>query len=340
MSQGKKRKNSGRVTLADVAKLAGVGSMTVSRALRTPDLVSTGLREKIDAAVAQLGYLPNKAAGALASSQSDIVAVILPSLTEFATNEIVLALKSVLEPAGYQLIFTASNYDSQEEEKQVRALLQHSPAALILPGTAHTSQTLKYIENISLPVVELSALTLTPVHINVGVDHHASAYQLTKFLYMKGYRHIGFIGAYTNFGRFAMRLAGWQKAMIDHDMASHRLVLGLSEVSFSVGAELLMDTLARWPDLDAVICSHSELAAGLILEANKQGVKVPEQLAIATFEDPNLCNTLQPSLTTVDIPYADVGTQAAEALLQALIAGNRDKVVKSLGFRVKTRAST
>ena len=340
MTQGKKRKNSGRVTLADVAQLAGVGSMTVSRALRTPDLVSPILREKIEAAVSQLGYLPNKAAGALASSQSDIIAVILPSLTEFATNEMVLALKSVLEPAGYQLIFTSSNYDALEEEKQVRTLLQHSPAALLLPGTPHTEQTLKYISNIKLPVVELSALTHHPVHINVGVDHHASAYQLTKFLYMKGYRHIGFMGAHTNFGRFAMRLAGWQKAMLDHDMASHRLVLGLAEASFSIGAETLTTTLARWPDMDAIICSHSELAAGLILAANKQGVKIPEHLAVASFDDPNLCTTLQPNLTTVDIPYAEVGLQAAEALLQSLNQGTREQVVKVVGFRIKTRAST
>ncbi|MFO6425129.1 LacI family DNA-binding transcriptional regulator [Motilimonas sp. KMU-193] len=340
MSQGRKRKNSGRVTLADVAKLAGVGSMTVSRALRTPELVSEGLRSRIDAAVAQLGYLPNKAAGALASSSSDIIAVILPSLTEFATNEMMLALKSVLEPAGYQLIFTASNYDSMEEEKQVRALLQHSPAALILPGTPHTPQALKYIKNINLPVVEISALTHAPIHINVGVDHHASAYQLTKFLYMKGYRQIGFIGAYTNFGRFAMRLAGWQKAMLDHNLASHRLVLGLPQASFSVGADCLISTLERWPDLDAVICSHSELAAGLILEANKRGIKLPEQLAVATFDDPNLCNTLQPSLTTVDIPYAEVGKEAAQCLLDALNLSQREQVIKSIGFRIKTRAST
>ncbi len=340
MTQGRKRKNSGRVTLADVAKLAGVGSMTVSRALRTPELVSEGLRSRIDAAVAQLGYLPNKAAGALASSRSDTIAVILPSLTEFATNEMVLALKSILEPAGYQLIFTASNYDSMEEEKQVRALLQHSPAALILPGTPHTPQTLKYIHNINLPVVEISALTHDPIHINVGVDHHASAYQLTKFLYMKGYRQIGFIGAHTNFGRFAMRLAGWQKAMIDHNLASHRLVLGLPQASFSVGADCLISTLERWPDIDAVICSHSELAAGLILEANKRGIKLPEQLAVATFDDPNLCNTLQPSLTTVDIPYAEVGKEAAQCLLDSLNLSQREQVVKSIGFRIKTRAST
>lgn len=340
MSQGKKRKGSGRVTIADVAKHAGVGSMTVSRALRTPEKVSETLREKVLNSVAELGYIPNFAAGALASSSSNIIAVIMPSLADFSTNEITKALQRKLEPAGYQLLFTASNFDVQEEESLVKALLQHAPAAMLLPGTPHTGQTLKYLKSNQLPVVELSALTHTPIHINVGVDHHASAYQLTKFMYMKGYRNIAFVGAHTDFGRFAMRLAGWQKAMLDHNMPSHRILLDFEDANITAGADSLAVLQQKWPELDAVICSHSELAAGLILQAGQSGIAVPSQLAIATFEDPNLCTALKPSLTTVEIPYKEIGERAAEALLAALAGQEYSPMVQALEFRIKTRAST
>ena len=110
MQKTRKRKNTGRVTLQDVAKYAGVGSMTVSRALRTPELVSDKLREKINEAVEELGYIPNSAAGILASGQSRTIAVLIPSLRDNASSVFLQALQEVLNKNNYLVVIGSHDY--------------------------------------------------------------------------------------------------------------------------------------------------------------------------------------------------------------------------------------
>lgn len=131
MSINKKRRSTGRVTLADVAQLAGVGSMTVSRALRTPEQVSDKLREKIEEAVSQLGYLPNQAASSLASASSNTIAMIVPSLSESGCAEMFAGLQKVLQPAGYQIMLAESQHRIEREEKLLETLLSYNLAAAI-----------------------------------------------------------------------------------------------------------------------------------------------------------------------------------------------------------------
>ena len=118
MSLTRKRRSTGKVTLADVAQLAGVGTMTVSRALRTPEQVSDKLREKIEAAVQELGYMPNLAASALASASSWTIAMVVPNLSEAGCSEMFAGLQQVLQPAGYQIMLAESQHRLEQEEKQ------------------------------------------------------------------------------------------------------------------------------------------------------------------------------------------------------------------------------
>lgn len=119
MSITRKRRSTGKVTIADVAQLAGVGTMTVSRALRTPEQVSDKLREKIEAAVNELGYMPNLAASALASASSRTIAMVVPNLTEAGCSEMFAGLQQVLQPAGYQIMLAESLHHLEQEEKQI-----------------------------------------------------------------------------------------------------------------------------------------------------------------------------------------------------------------------------
>lgn len=110
MSIPRKRRSTGKVTIADVAQLAGVGTMTVSRALRTPEQVSDKLREKIEAAVHELGYMPNLAASALASASSHTIAMVVPNLAEAGCSEMFAGLQQILQPAGYQIMLAESQH--------------------------------------------------------------------------------------------------------------------------------------------------------------------------------------------------------------------------------------
>lgn len=134
MSEAKKRRSTGRVTLNDVAQLAGVGAMTVSRALRTPELVSDKMRERIEAAVDELGYIPNRAAGALASATSQTIVVIVPSLAERACGDMIAGLQQTLLAEGYQIMLGDAQHLKQQEASLLSNFLQHNPAAVVLFG--------------------------------------------------------------------------------------------------------------------------------------------------------------------------------------------------------------
>ncbi len=123
MSEPRKRRSTGKVTLADVAKKAGVGSMTVSRALRTPDQVSEKLREKIQQVIDELGYIPNKAAGALASAESYSIALIVPSLLDKSCSMFIPSFQYRLNKAGYQLLLGYSDYSVDKEETLLSTFL-------------------------------------------------------------------------------------------------------------------------------------------------------------------------------------------------------------------------
>lgn len=135
MEKTRKRRNTGRVTLSDVANYAGVGSMTVSRALRTPEQVSDKLREKIEQAVETLGYIPNRAAGALASGHSDTVAVLIPSLTDKASSRFMQALQQILNKNEFQLLLGCHEYNQRKEAEILMTLLQSNPAAVVIFGS-------------------------------------------------------------------------------------------------------------------------------------------------------------------------------------------------------------
>ncbi len=124
--------------MADVAQLAGVGTMTVSRALRTPEQVSDKLREKIEAAVSELGYLPNLAASSLASASSYTIAMVVPSLSESGCAEMFAGLQKVLQPAGYHIMLAESQHHLEREEKLLETLLSYNLAAAVLLSVEHS----------------------------------------------------------------------------------------------------------------------------------------------------------------------------------------------------------
>ncbi|MDF5668288.1 LacI family DNA-binding transcriptional regulator, partial [Vibrio parahaemolyticus] len=170
MSEPRKRRSTGNVTLADVAKKAGVGTMTVSRALRTPELVSDKLREKIQQVVDELGYIPNKAAGALASAESYSIALIIPSLFEKACALFLPSFQQALNKAGYQLLLGYSDYSVEQEEKLLSTFLESRPAGVVLFGNEHSQRTNQLLEASNTPVLEIAELSSKASYLNIGVD--------------------------------------------------------------------------------------------------------------------------------------------------------------------------
>ena len=339
MSEAKKRRSTGRVTLNDVAQLAGVGAMTVSRALRTPELVSDKMRERIEAAVEELGYIPNRAAGALASGTSHVILVIVPSLLDRASAELMAGLQPILMKAGYQLVLGDAQHLRQQSE-HLEHLLQYNPAAVIVLGCLESPDDKALLRNSRLPVVEVGALVPHPMDLCVGGSNQEAGYRLTRHLIERGYRNIGFLCARQEQWMLQQRMQGWHKALLDNYLSPDAIINTSERPSFSTGATMLGEFLLRWPELDALICVNDELAAGVLFECQRRHLNVPGKLAIAGFDDLDVARACYPTLTSVKIPYRKMGQEAAELILRQLAGEPVMGTALALDFQLQKRQSS
>ncbi|MCW8334055.1 LacI family DNA-binding transcriptional regulator [Vibrio paucivorans] len=339
MSEPRKRRSTGKVTIADVAKKAGVGTMTVSRALRTPDLVSEKLREKIQLVVDELGYIPNKAAGALASAQSYSIALILPSLVEKSCAHFLPSFQQALNKAGYQLLLGYSDYSLDQEEKLLSTFLESRPAAMVLFGSEHSERSHQLLQASNLPVMEIAELTGESHYLNIGIDHFEVGKSCTKHLVDAGYSNIGFIGARGNHSVLQRKLHGWQSAMIENYLTPDHFLTTHEAPSSQLGAEGLAKLLLRDSTLDALVCSHEEVAIGALFECHRRLIKVPTDMAIICLDGTAMCEHAFPSLSSAQVDYENMGAQAAEKLLRSI---KQEEVEPStdIGFSLSSRAST
>ncbi len=322
MAITRKRRSTGKVTIADVAQLAGVGTMTVSRALRTPEQVSDKLREKIEAAVNELGYMPNLTASALASASSHTIAMVVPNLAEAGCTEMFAGLQHVLQPAGYQIILAESRHRLEQEEKLLETLLASNIAAAILLSVEHNSTVRHLLKNASIPVIEIGAIRTDPIDINIGIDNVAAMFELTDMLVQRGYQNIGLLCANQEQWIFQQHLQGWYKAMLRHHMSPNRVINAALPPVFSTGASQLPEFLLAWTELDALVCVSDELACGVLYECQRRRIKVPDELAVVGFGDSDVSKVCQPSLTTMAVPHRKIGLEAGNVLLERIKEGN------------------
>ena len=334
-------RSKGRITLNDVAKHAGVSPITASRALKSHIRVSDKLREKIFKAVDDLGYIPNQAARSLASAETKIISVIFPSLSNAVFPDVLDGIHDVLTPAGYRILLANSHYSDAQEEELVKTMLEQNPDGLIITGIDQSSATRKLLKDSRRPVVQLMELTDKPIHMNVGFSHFKASKALVTHLQRSGYQRIGFIGARMD-PRSTRRLEGYKHAMADAGSLNDKYILtSKKHTSFKLGAELFSTLHKLAPELDVICFSNDDLAAGAIFECSRQGLKVPQDIAIAGFNNLSFAEELIPPLTTVSTPLYDMGKKAAQSLLDTIIKKELSAPVQvDTGFTIIDRAST
>ena len=336
--KGPSRRSTGRVTLADVASHAGVGAITVSRALKNPDQVSEKLRVRIDKAVRELGYIPNQAARSLASSESKTISVIFPSLSNAVFSDMLDGIHDTLHPAGYRILLANSHYSESQEEELVETMLSQNPDGIIITGIDQSERTRERLKRSRVPIVQTMELSDEPLDMNVGISHLAAGHAMTTHLFDRGYQHIGFIGARMD-KRSQRRLQGYRQAMLDHDQNPDRYVqTSLANTSFQLGADLMTQLVAEHSEIDAIFFSNDDLAAGAIFECQRRGIQVPRQLAICGFNDLEFAKAIVPSLTTVSIDRYEMGRQTAQCLLDRF-RGREAPHQIDIGFTISRRES-
>lgn len=332
---------SGRVTLSDVAEVAGVSPMTVSRALRGERRVAAALVEKVREVAASLGYVPDLAARALASQKSTQVLVLVPMLSNTLFVDVLEAVHKVLFAQGYHMLIGVTHYDPLEEEQLLRAYLPMRPAGLLLTGFDHSEESQKLLAGNPVPRVHLMELRDQAADsYSVGFSQVAAGAEMTRHLLDKGYRRIAFCGAQLD-ARVMQRLEGYRQVLKQAGLYDPTLeVLSPERSSLALGARQFETLLKAQTTVDAIFFCNDDIAQGALLEAARMGIKVPQQVAIAGFNDLPGSDQMVPPLTTIHTPRDEVGARAASMLLQLLAGESVREASVDLGFRLVPRAST
>lgn len=336
------RRSTQTVTLNDVAVHAGVSPQTVSRSIRAPELVSEFTLERVRSSIAATGYVPNLAASNLASNRSMTVAVLVPDVSASVFADALHGLEEVLGPAGYQLFLGSTGYRPSLEEDLVRSFLGRRPDGFFIVGTTHTERTTHLLRESRVPIVETWEMTDSPIDSLVGFSNHDAIRAIVEYAHQRGYRHPTFAGSLqTGDFRAAKRRAAFEESVAElfPDEPLRVVDSGTARVDLETGKLLLHQARSVHPDTDVLMFASDIFAAGAILEAGRQGISVPGDLAITGFGDFELARYLAPTLTTVSAPNREIGTVAGELLLQRMTHRSDDVRRVDLGFSVVARES-
>ena len=325
-------------TIHDVARLAGVSAMTVSRALNTPAKVSPDTLARVREAVQRTNYVPNAMASGLRLSRARLVSALLPTLVGPVFQEMVEALDLALHQRGYQLMIGQSGYDATREDELLRTIIQRRPDGIVMTGTVHSEEGRRALRASGIPVVETWDLTATPVDMLVGFSHRAIGTAVVDFLHSRGHRRIGLVSAEDARAR-AREAAFMARAQV--------LGIEVAPTAFSpapstmgAGRAGLAALLARAPGLTAVFCSSDMLALGASIEARERGIAIPQQLAIVGLGDQSVAADAAPALTTVRIDGTRIGRMAAEMVVARVEGQPLGPSVVDIGFSIVERLST
>ncbi|MDH4608572.1 LacI family DNA-binding transcriptional regulator [Pseudomonas sp. BN102] len=313
----RKRRGSGRVTLSEVARHAGVGAITVSRFFNQPEQVSGELRERIQAAVTELGYVPNRVAGGLASARGRVVGMVIPNISGPIFAPTIQSFSDSLARHGYQLLLASSYFSEEQEESAVRAFLGWSPAALVVTSHFHSAGTEKLLAEADIPVVEISDYRPERAPTQVGFLHYEVGVSAARYLLDKGYRSIAFVqnSAAGDFSALERR-DGYAATVQAAGLEPWVFVPSADKAPFEAGKQAMEALMNRNPRPDAIIFANDNLAAGGLLAGQRAGLRIPEDCAVVGFGDYPFAEMLLPSLTTIKPPSREIGEVAAMRLLE------------------------
>ncbi len=306
-------------TLRDVAEHAGVSTATVSRYLTDDKVVKEERRQRIEASIAELGYIPHGAAQALASHRSRTIGAIVPTLDNAIFAKGIQAFQQRLQTAGYTLLVASSNYSLDEERTQAEILMARGVDGMMLIGNDHHDQLFERLKQMQLPYVNTWSFLSDSEHPCIGFNNFDAAVRQVTYLLDIGHRRFGIIPGITQ----------------DNDRAYDRLhgvLHTLSNSGLSVPDDMLIEcpydiatsrqvtkkfmTMTEPPT--AIVCGNDVLAYGALLECQAGGHKVPIEISIVGFDDLPLSSHMQPPLTTMHVPSEEMGQKAADYLLACL----------------------
>jgi LacI family gluconate utilization system Gnt-I transcriptional repressor len=326
------------VRVEDVARVAGVSPITVSRALSTPEKVRAETRKKVVDAVAQTGYVVNSFASSLRSGRSSIITVFVSSLLNphFATS--MQGLVDAFEGKRYHLMFAQTGHSEELEANLVGSVLPFRPAGVVFTGVVRSETTRTALQQLAIPMLEMWGHRPDPIDMLVGFSNHEGGRLVGDHLGNAGYRRICYCGNTQD--RAADRIAGLREGLAPYGAELCKILPMEGARRIQDGVAGLDAILAEASGIDAVFFGSDILASGAVLRCQELGIRIPEQLAIAGYGDLDFAAYMRPSLTTVHIPSYQMGYQGGRMLLDRLAGESVKQPVLLHPITLQARQST
>lgn len=321
-------------TLADVAQHAGVSEITVSRVVRNKGPISDATRDRVMKAIELLGYVPNRAAGSLASSGSMLLGVLLPSLSNIVFPDVLRGIHAAIATTPYQALIGVTDYDPFTEEKLVSSLLSWKPAAIVVAGFDHTHTTCKMLAASRVRVAEVMDIDAQPIDIAVGLSHRQAGFDSARHLIAKGYRRFGYVGHDWDTDRRArLRYEGLRAALNEAGLSFVGQMRFEGASSASAGKETFEKLYNAFPDVDVVVFSNDDMAVGGYFHCMAAGIRIKEKVGLFGFNGLDIGMALPLPLSTIRSNRFLIGKIAAEKLLEV---GERptEKTIIDTGYDI------
>lgn len=323
-----------KATLTDVARLAGVSEITVSRVVRNLGPISDKTRQIVAEAIAKLDYVPNKAAGMLASAGSNLIAVLLPSLSNIVFPDVMRGITEGLKGTGYQPLIGVTGYDPGLEEALLTSFLAWRPAAVITTGFVHTATTRRMLAPETLRVAELMDIDAQPIDVAVGLSHRGAGRATARHLVARGYRRIAYVGHdWETDIRARLRHDGLTEGLAAAGLSLVAQVRSPGPSSTEAGKTALAQVLATPARPDVVVFSNDDMAVGGYFHCLSAGLVIREDLALFGFNGLDIGQALPLPLSTLRSNRFLIGKRAVEALLASPTRPDTTRIIDT-GFEI------
>jgi len=319
------------ITIKDIAKKAGVSHTTVSRALNSNPVIPERTAAKIRQIAEEMGYMRSAAAQGLRGGPTNVAGVLVSRLDDPYFGDILQGIEEKLAEKGYVLLINSSDFDPKKEQNAFRAFLERRVDGLIISSIDFNEEKEAYLRRYNLPVVVINNQAINILPNSVSHDDFYGATAVTQSLIRSGCWRIAYIGnasaGRTNRDRFAGYRAELESAGLKVEDGLVAAVEGGDILSGKSGMETLLE---RGMDPDAVFCFNDMMAIGALQVLKERGLRVPQQIGVAGFDNIPYSSFTNPVLTTFDQPKKELGWLAAETLLKLIDSAQKQKVVPRL----------
>jgi LacI family transcriptional regulator len=340
MPAHRRSSSAGRTSLKDVARLAGVSTATVSRALNLPAQLDPETLQRVREAIKRLRYVPHGAARALRSQRSRMIGAVVPSFDYALYARTTSALQTELDAHGYALVMAAHHYDLGTELRVTSQLLEHDIDAFVFVGLDHDPELLALLSEMNRPYVLTWGVDASGMHPSIGFDNRAATFAVANYILDLGHRRVGLITApHEGNDRARERSAGVRMALAARGFALADGYDQRGPISLASGAALMKRLLALPQRPTAVIATNDVFAVGAMMACREAGVRVPQDVSITGVDNTDLGATQMPGLTSVRTPIVEIGRAAARQLIGRL-KGESVERAQLLPFELVIRGST